>query len=122
MSSIDRGRYIVWSVIVITLLGNLLVVIPDASDTAPSFAGKILAFGAVVALLYAMWRGQPWARWLLVAVYVVGFVFRLTVIVRTPHLLDIARATQQFVAALLLTAPPSVGAFLATQENLHADI
>jgi hypothetical protein len=82
----------------------------------------ILAFCAVEALLYAMWRGQPWARWLLVALYVVGLALRLTLIFRSPDVLDIARATQQFVAAILLVAPPSVGAFLATQRNPHADI
>jgi hypothetical protein len=34
----------------------------------------------VAALLYAMWRGQNWARWLLVAIYVVGLALRLTLI------------------------------------------
>jgi nicotinamide riboside transporter PnuC len=123
MSSVDRGRCLVLTTIVITLLGNLLfVVLPAASDSIPFFAGTILAFCAVAALLYAMWRGQPWARWLLVALYVVGLALRLTLIFRWPDVLDIARATQQFVAALLLAAPPSVGAFLATQRNPHADI
>jgi hypothetical protein len=69
-----------------------------------------------------MWRGQPWARWLLVALYVVGLALRLTLIFRSPDVLNIARGTQQLVAAILLAAPPSVGAFLATQRNPHADI
>ena len=123
MSSLDRGRCLVLTTIVITLLGNLLfVVLPATSDSIPSFDGTILAFCAVAALLYAMWRGQRWARWLLVALYVVGLAARLTVIFRLPHVLDIARATRQFVAALLLAAPPSVGAFLATQRNPRAEI
>jgi hypothetical protein len=123
MSSLDRGRCLVLTTIVITLLGNLLfVVLPATSDSIPSFAGTILAFCAVAALLYAMWRGQRWARWLLVALYVVGLAVRLTLIFRSPHVLDIARATQQFVAACLLAAPPSVGAFLATQRNPRAEI
>jgi uncharacterized membrane protein HdeD (DUF308 family) len=122
MSSVDRGRCLVLTTIVITLLGNLLlVVLPATGDSIPSFAGTILAFCAVAALLYAMWRGQRWARWLLVAMYVVGLAVRLTLIFRSPHVLDIARATQQFVAALLLAAPPSVGAFLAAQRNRGAD-
>ena len=123
MSPVDRGRCLVLTTIVITLLGNFLfVVLPATSDSIPSFAGTILAFCAVAALLYAMWRGQGWARWLLVALYVVGLAVRLTLIFRSPHVLDIARATQQFVAAVLLAAPPSVGAFLATQRNPRADI
>ena len=106
MSLVDRGRCLVLTTIVITALGNLLfVVLPAASDSILFFAGT--------GLLYAMWRGQPWARWFLVATYVVGLALRLTLIFRSPHVLDIARATQQFIAALLLAAPPSVGEFLA---------
>jgi hypothetical protein len=116
MSLVDRGRYLVCAVIVITLLGNLLVVIPAASDSAPSFAGTIVAFGAVAALPYAMWRGQPWARWPLIARYVVGLAVRLTLIFRAPHVLDIARASQQLVASMLLAVPPSVGAFWPLSE------
>ena len=123
MSPVDRGRCLVLVIIAITLLGGLLFgVLPAASEGIPVFTGALLAFCAVAALLYAMWRGQPWARWLLVAIYVVGLAFRLTLIVRAPHVLDIARATQQFVAALLLAAPPSVGAFLAAQRSSRADI
>jgi nicotinamide riboside transporter PnuC len=123
MSSVGRGRCLVLTTIVITLLGNLLVVVlPAESDNIPFFAGKILAFCAVAALLYAMWRGQRWARWLLVAIFVVGLVLRLTLIFPSPHALDIVRATQQFVAALLLALPPSVGAFLAAQRDPHAHI
>jgi hypothetical protein len=48
MSSVDRGRCLVLTTIVITLLGNLLfVVLPAASDSIPFFAGTILAFCAV---------------------------------------------------------------------------
>ena len=123
ISPVNRGRCLVLAVIAITLLGGLVFgVLPAASESIPFFTGAILAFFAVAALLYAMWRGQRWARWFLVTIYLVGLAFRLTLIVRAPHVLDIARATQQFVAALLLAAPPSVGAFLATQCNLRADI
>ena len=123
MSSIDPGRCLVLTTVVITLLGGLLFgVLPAASESTPFFTGAILAFCAVAALLYAMWRGQRWARWFLVAIYVVGLAFRLTLIFRAPEILDIARATQQFVAALLLAIPPSVGAFLAAQRNPRADI
>jgi hypothetical protein len=123
MNPVDRGRCLVLAIITITLLGGLVFgVLPAASESIPVFTGAILAFCAVAALLYAMWRGQRWARWLLVAIYVVGLAFRLTLIVRAPEVLDIARATQQFVAALLLAVPPSVGAFLAAQRNPRADI
>jgi nicotinamide riboside transporter PnuC len=123
MSSVARGRCLVLTTIIITLVGNLVfAVVPAVGDSIPFFAGTILGFCAVAALLYAMWRGQNWARWLLVAIYVVGLALRLTLIFRSPHVLDIARATQQFVAALLLAAPPSVGVFLAAQRNQRADI
>lgn len=123
MSSLDRGRRIVLAIIVITLLGGLFfVVLPAASDSIPVFAGTLLGLCTVAALLYAMWRGQRWARWFLVASYVIGLALRLPLIFRPPHVLDIARATQQFVAALLLATPPSVGAFLAAQRNPCADI
>ena len=122
MSSVDRGRCLVLTTVVITLLGGLLFgVLPAASESIPFFTGAILAFCTVAALLYAMWRGQPWARWFLVAIYVVGLAYRLALIVRAPHVLDIARATQQFVAALLLAAPPSVGVFLAAQRNQQSN-
>jgi uncharacterized membrane protein HdeD (DUF308 family) len=123
MSSLDRGRRIVLAIIVITLLGGLFfVVLPAASESIPFFTGTILGLCTVAALLYAMWRGQRWARWFLVASYVVGLALRLPLILRSPHVLDIARATQQFVAALLLAAPPSVGVFLAAQRSPRADI
>lgn len=122
MSRVDRGRCLVLAIIAITLLGSLLFgLLPAASESIPFFTGAIVAFCAVAALLYAMWLGQRWARWVLVAIYVVGLAFRLTLIVRAPDVLDIARATQQFVAALLLVAP-SVGVFLAAQRNSRADI
>jgi uncharacterized membrane protein HdeD (DUF308 family) len=76
MSSVDRGRCLVLAVIVITLLGGLFFIVPPAaSDSIPFFAGTILGFCAVSALLYAMWRGQRWARWFLVASYVIGLPF-----------------------------------------------
>jgi nicotinamide riboside transporter PnuC len=81
MSSVARGRCLVLTTIIITLLGNLvLAVLPAVGDSIPFFAGTILGFCAVAALLYAMWRGQNWARWLLVAIYVVGLALRLTLI------------------------------------------
>jgi uncharacterized membrane protein HdeD (DUF308 family) len=123
MSSVDRGRLLVLAVIVITLLGGLFfVVLPAASDSIPFFAGTVLGLCTVAAVLYAMWRGQPWARWFLVASYVIGLALRLPLIFRAPHALDIARASQQLVAALLLAAPPSVSAFLAAQRNPRANI
>jgi uncharacterized membrane protein HdeD (DUF308 family) len=123
MSSLDRGRRIVLAIIVITLLGGLFfVVLPAASDSIPVFAGTLLGLCTVAALLYAMWRGQRWARWFLVASYVIGLALRLPLIFRSPHVLDIARATQQFVAALLLAAPSSVGVFFAAQRGPRADI
>jgi hypothetical protein len=65
-----RGRCLVLTTIIITLVGNLFfVVLPALSDSIPFFAGTILGFCAVAALLYAMWRGQNWGRWLLVAIY-----------------------------------------------------
>jgi hypothetical protein len=123
MTLVDRGRYLVCAVVVITVMGNLFfVVIPAASDSAPSFVGTILGFCAVAALLYAMWCGRPWARWLLIGIYVVGLAFRVTLIFRSPQILDIARASQQLVAFLLLATPPSVLAFLAAQRNARDDI
>jgi nicotinamide riboside transporter PnuC len=123
MSPVDRGRCLVLAIIAITLLGGFFFgVLPAASESLPFFTGAILAFCAVAALLYAMWRGQLWARWFLVGIYVVGLAFRLTLIVRAPEVLDIARAAQQFLAALLLATPPSVGAFLAAQRNPRTDI
>ena len=123
MISVNRGRCLVLTTIIITLLGNLVfAVLPAVSDSIPSFAGTILGFCAVAALLYAIWRGQNWARWLLVAIFVVGLALRLTLICHSPHVSDIARAAQQLVAALLLAAPPSVSAFLTAQRNPRANI
>ena len=122
MSEINRGRCLVQAIIAITLLGGLVFgVLPALNESIPFLTGAVLAFCGVTALLYAMWRGQRWARWSLLAIYVVGLAYRLALIVRAPYLLDIARATQQFVAALLLTAPPSVGVFLAAQRNQQSN-
>jgi hypothetical protein len=70
MISVNRGRFLVLAVIVITLLGGLLFV---ALPILPA-----------------------------------------------PRVLDIARAIQQCVAALLLTASPSVSVFLAAQRKAFA--
>ena len=122
MSEINRGRCVVLATIAITLLGGLVFgVLPALNESIPFLTGAVLAFCGVTALLYAMWRGQRWARWSLLAIYVVGLAYRLALIVRAPYLLDIARATQQFVAALLLAAPPSVGTFLAAQRNQQSN-
>jgi uncharacterized membrane protein HdeD (DUF308 family) len=122
MSQVNRGRCLVLATIAITVLGGLVFgVLPAANESSPFFIGAVLAFCVVAVLLYAMWSGQRWARWVLVAIYVVGLAYRLALIVRAPHVLDIARATQQFVAALLLAAPPSVGVFLAAQRNQQSN-
>ena len=122
MSQVNRGRCLVLAAIAITLLGGLVFgILPALDKSIPFLTGAVLAFCGVTALLYAMWRGQRWARWFLVAIYVVGLAYRLALIVRAPQVLDIARATQQFVAALLLAAPPSVGVFLAAQRNQQSN-
>jgi uncharacterized membrane protein HdeD (DUF308 family) len=122
MSQVNRGRCLVLATIAITLLGGLVFgILPALDKSIPFLTGAVLAFCGVKALLYAMWRGQRWARWFLVAIYVVGLAYRLALIVRAPQVLDIARATQQFVATLLLAAPPSVGVFLAAQHNRQSN-
>jgi uncharacterized membrane protein HdeD (DUF308 family) len=121
-SQVNRGRCLVLATIAITVLGGFVFgVLPAANESIPFLTGAVLAFCVVAALLYAMWRDQPWARWFLVAIYVVGLSYRLALIVRAPHVMDIARATQQFVAALLLARPLSVSVFLAAQRNQQPD-
>ena len=71
-----------------------------------------------VALMYAVWRGQRWARWLFVALMYAASVLVLVVVVSRPHPLLIAMLIMFAVTGSLIGFYRGVTSFLQFQRGM----
>jgi ABC-type lipoprotein release transport system permease subunit len=117
MSMQNRGRWIVIAIICITLVGHtVFVALPVAQTGTQGLPGLLIGYGLLAGLLFALWRGYDWARWLLFGLSVIGSLWILRLAYESPSAFVVARALHLIIVALLLAAAPSVASFLASQR------
>src|SRR5215813_3827541 len=113
MNARNRGRWIVAVMIVIALVGHVIfVVLPDSQNLTGSLIGCVV----LVAVLYALWRGYGWARWLLTILCAFGLVVTLWVAFHSLTVVVALKALQFVVILGLLCGSPSVNQFLISQR------
>lgn len=104
------GRLFVIIAIAVSVLGQAV------SDRL-SRNVSVLSWLVEAGLYYAVWRGQRWARWLLVFLMglspVVGFYFLRV----SPTLPIVVYLLYPLLVAAMLALPPSVSAFLNFQRD-----
>jgi hypothetical protein len=117
MSVQDRGRWIVIAIICITLVGHtVFVILPAAQTGGQGLPGLFIGYGLLAGLLFALWRGYGWARWLLFGLSVIGSLWIVRLAFESPSAFLISRAIHLTIVALLLSAAPSIASFLAAQR------
>jgi hypothetical protein len=115
-----RGRHLLGLAILITLVGDALVIALKAGRLGfTSSIGSVLRWLITVLLFCALWRGQRWARRLLVASMGVGFAFVILSLFRTLQPLAMIVAIQLGISLQLLSVSPSVSAFLKSQRTQY---
>ena len=117
MSVQDRGRWIVIAIICIVVVGHtVFVVLPAVHGGSQGLPGLLIGYGLVAGVLFALWRGYGWARWLLFGLCVMGSLWVLRLTFESPSAFVVSRAIHLVIVALLLVATPSVASFLAGQR------
>jgi hypothetical protein len=117
MRAQDLGRWIVIAIICITLVGHtVFVVLPAARTEGQGFLGSLLGYGLLAGLLFALWRGYGWARWLLFGLCVIGSLLILRLTFESPSAIVVWRAIHLIIVALFLAVTPGVASFLASQR------
>jgi hypothetical protein len=117
-SSLARGRIYVLMAIIVTLAGDACVTgLKIASKgIGPSLPG-VIRWGITLALLLAVWRGRPWARWLTVVLMSIALLATIPTLLATQHPLIVGIFVQFLVTVVLLALPPSTSRFLAAQQG-----
>ena len=112
-----RGRLLLVVTIAITLLIDGLIVFLKISKVgfAPS-VGSIMRWFVTAALFSAVWRGQSWARWLLVGLCGLGLALSFPSTFQTLHPLRVVIVIQLSITVIVLAFLKSVSAFLEFQR------
>ena len=113
------GGWLVAAAIALTLCGDGLVITLKVMHSGMSASGSSFdRWFLTAALLYAVWQGQRWARWLTVAL--MGFALLIlfpAVLQGGMSPLLFAVAVQIAAVFTILAFPPSVSAFLQVQAS-----
>jgi hypothetical protein len=113
-----RGRRLVISATFFILFGDgavILITMPDSEFRV--LVASVLRWLITAGLLFAIWRGQRWARWLVVTLLAVGLGSFVPASIQNPNPLLIGLIVQFGFALVLLASPPSVTAFQAFQRG-----
>lgn len=117
MSAQDRGRWIVIAIICIVVFGHtVFVVVPGVQTAGQGLLGSLIGYGLLAVLLFVLWQGYGWARWLLFGLCVIGSLLILRPAFESPSAFVIWRAIHLIIVALLLAFAPGVASFLASQR------
>lgn len=117
-SSLARGRIYVLTAIIVSLAGDACVIgLKIASKGIGASVPGIIRWGITLALLLAVWRGRPWARWVTVVLMSIGLLVAIPTLLATQHPLIMGVFLQFLIAVVLLAFPPSTSRFLASQQS-----
>lgn len=119
MSEEERlGQGLVALAIALILCGDGFLVAYRILRLGMALSGSSLVrYSLTVILLYAVWRGHDWARWLAVALLGVAFAICALALFRHMHPLVVVVAFQMALCFGLLAFPSSVTAFLNFQRT-----
>jgi hypothetical protein len=112
-----RGRRFLISAIFFILFADGITIVAKMPQSGfQTFAVGVLRWLIAAGLLFAMWRGHRWARWLMVVLLIFGLASFLPSALQSPNPLFIGVMVQFAWALVLLSVPASVSAFQAFQR------
>ena len=109
-SQIHTGRLLVITAIAVSLCGNA------AADLFSRHFSPV-AWLLTIGLFYALWRGQRWARWLMVGLLGSATLFAVWTLLSVPSLFLVFMAVQFVLVGSLLAFSTDVSAFLNFQRT-----
>jgi len=116
----QRGRWLLATAIAVTLFGDAIVILLKISKSGlGASGGSAVRWFVTAALFYAVWRGQQWARWLMVGLLGLGLLLTAPGMLRSMHPLLIGVVLQLGITLALLAFPPSVSAFISHQRRRY---
>jgi hypothetical protein len=114
-----RGRALLLTGFAVALFGDICItsaLIVPRVGFGPMTIASVIRWLFTAALLFAIWRGHRWARWLIVGLFTVGFLLVVRAILRVSHPLLVAVAVHLGLTVVLLAFPSSVSAFIRYQR------
>ena len=115
-----RGRALLLTIfIAFALLDIALIAFKAMQQGFDGIVPSCIRICLSVALMYAVWRGQRWARWLFVALMYAASVLLLAVIMSHPHPLLIAMLIVFVGTGSLIGFYGGVTSFLQFQRGMR---
>jgi hypothetical protein len=113
-----RGRTLVLGIFIgmVALDFGLIVLKAWRREFEEVFSSSV-RLGLTIGLMYAVWIGQRWARWLMVGLAYVASALFLVMVVAHPHLLPFAMFGVFAAMGSLIGFPKSVSSFLTFQRQ-----
>jgi hypothetical protein len=113
-----RGRAILLAIFLVLLGGDLLITALEATAKGFDNAGpSVVRILLTLVLMYLVWTGRGWARWLMVCLLFVAALALLSMLLAHPNPLLLALLIGVVLAALLIGFSPSVRSFLVLQRE-----
>lgn len=121
-AEVERGRFSLLAAMLVTLIGDALVIMARAYrfgvDGSGSSAVRWLLSAAI---FYFAFRGQEWARWLMVGLLALGLMLALPAGFHSQNPLFIGLVLQFSIALGYLAFTPSISVFQKYQRSRYRE-
>jgi hypothetical protein len=113
-----RGRILLLVIFVVFVLIDLLLIVLKASQQGlVAILPSCIRVCLTIALMYAIWIGQRWARWLFVALMYAASFLMLAAVISRPHPVLIAMLIVFTLTGSLIGFYGGISSFLQSQRE-----
>jgi hypothetical protein len=105
----------------VTLASDAVTIVMSVmNDGLAALGPAIPRWFLTATLLYLLWRGYQWARWVFIILCSAGFLMLTMALLQTPYVFFIGIDVVLAIIIGLLAASPSILSFLAYQRSRRA--
>jgi hypothetical protein len=114
----QRGRALLMAIFGSLLLIDLIAILTDVSQHGgETIISSIIQASLTIALMYAVWIGQRWARWLFVGLVYTAALMVLPSAISRPSILLVGALLVFALAGSLVGFSGGIGSFLRYQRD-----